>query len=75
MKKYQTKDEVEAAVISGEISTTSQLHKALAILEINIDGNSRMSMEVSLNFNDMRKAAAARLHDLPRLKKRRKSYF
>lgn len=41
MKKYQTKDEIEAAVISGEISTTSQLRKALAILEINIDGNSK----------------------------------
>lgn len=71
MKKFKTVADIEAAIISGEISTTAQLRKALALLEASIDGQSRMSMAANLGFNDMRKAISARDNDLHNLKRKR----
>ncbi|MCP2005608.1 UNVERIFIED_ORG: hypothetical protein J2Y78_004148 [Buttiauxella agrestis ATCC 33320] len=64
MSKYKTIEDIETAIAAGRIRTTPQLRKALALLELNTGGNSRVSKAVNIGYNDMRKAGVARQHEI-----------
>lgn len=64
MKKYKSLAAIEAAIVSGKISTTPQLRKALALLDKHTAGVSSVSEAIHTDFNDMRKASVARRHHL-----------